>query len=116
MAMFQPQGTAGLNLKLRLLSNINTEFCVTPSDTMKKSKYKISVTGTSMNTIVPWGSSHTRKYFFPSGFWITSKMINSHCVRIMYHSAIHTENFCSSDSSMDSQDSHLMVIYDEFPT
>lgn len=116
MAMFQPQGTAGLNLKLRLLSNINTEFCVTPSDTMKKSKYKISVAATSMNTTVPWGSSDTRKYFFPSSFLIRSKIINTHCVRVMYHSAIRTENFCSSDSSMGSQDSHLMEIYYEFPT
>lgn len=36
MAVFQPQGTAGLNLKLRLFSNIDTEFYFTPSDTIKK--------------------------------------------------------------------------------
>lgn len=36
MATFQPQGTAGLNLKLRLFSNIDTEFYYTPSDTIKE--------------------------------------------------------------------------------
>lgn len=36
MDMFQPQGTAGLNLKLRLFSNIDPEFYFTPSDTIKK--------------------------------------------------------------------------------
>lgn len=36
MAMFQPQGTAGLNLKLRLFSNIDPEFYFTPSDTIKE--------------------------------------------------------------------------------
>lgn len=34
----------------------------------------------------------------------------------MYHSTIHTENLRSPDSCMGLQDSHLMVIYDEFPT
>lgn len=53
--MFQPQGTAGLNLKLRLFSNIDPEFYFTPSDTIKKkinSKLHLHiVTGTSMNTM-----------------------------------------------------------------